>query len=227
VRFPRVFRDVAVSDSTSSTEKPVDEVKYYGPFIGPWIEHSNHRYSRSWHPSLSGGGPAAVVQGHGPRFQWFAWHSLLGNASGEVSTSDPNRSALQEAMTAADKFLGEQLHSQKEFGPQWTCYPLAVTLLIEASPWTLARGTNDQWVRTWKDWSNEKALAARVTRESDELKQEGFGEFQWVCWGIYSEGHIGYGYADTFESAKEAAEATLMTYCQASTEMREVSEWDL
>lgn len=219
-------------ESWARSQKMVDEsgvARFQGPFIGPWIEHSDHRYSRSWHPALCGGGPAAVVQGHGPRYQWFAWHNLLGNASGEVSIHYPDdlhRSAVKEAMAAADKFLDEEEDSRKKFGPFWTHYPLVVTLKIEASPWSLARSVDDdQWIRTWKDWPDEKALAARITRVKDDGHMYHLGEkvvsphvgkFQWVCWGIYSEGDIGDGYAETFEEAKKLAEATLMEYCQAS-----------
>jgi hypothetical protein len=87
--------------------------------------------------------------------------------------------------------------------------PLTVTLRIEASSWKLARATDDQWIRIWNDWPDEKALAARVVQKGEE--------FHFTCWGIYSEGHIGYGKANDLETARKLADETLREYCQASS----------
>ena len=90
---------------------------------------------------------------------------------------------------------------------------IVVTLHIEASEWALGRPMEgaDRWVRTWKDWPEEKALAAHVVC----IKE---GHFRWGCWGVFSEGHIGYGRANTLEDAQKIADATLREYCRATKE---------
>ena len=183
---------------------------FKGPFLGPWIEHSHHRFSRSWHSSLGGGGPAAVVQGSGMRFKWFAFNNLLGSASGEVCLPYPyeegRTSASVEAMAAADAFL-----AQDTSGPNWVNYPLIAHLRIVASPWFPSLDFKNQWFRTWKDtvWPAEKNVAARITRLEEN-------HFQWTCWSIYSEEHIGLGRETTLEKAQEMADATLRAYCLAT-----------
>jgi len=88
---------------------------------------------------------------------------------------------------------------------------IAVTLHIEATEWALGRPFEgvDQWVRSWKDWPDERELAARVVCIKDD-------HYRWTCWGIYSEGHIGYGRANTLEEAMEMSDKTLVEYCHAS-----------
>jgi hypothetical protein len=185
---------------------------FLGPFIGPWIEHSHHRYSRSWHPSLGGGGPAAVVDVRG-RCTWFAWHNLGGFKS-DVTEK------LQEAMAAADAFLAEEDYYVKP-NAHYMYYPLAVSLLIEASPWTRESSTSgfvcgttgelDQWVRTWEALPNQqdkKAIAARIVERDNE--------FHFVCYGIYSESCIGDGEAADLRTAERLADEVLRVYCQAS-----------
>jgi len=181
---------------------------FKGPFLRPWIEHSHHKYSRSWHPAICGGGPAAVVQGSGMRFKWFAFNLLFGNAFGECDVPQGQYLTAEQAMAAADEFLAKDIGEHAS----WVNYPLSVTLHIEASPWTLARAVDDQWIRTWKDWPDEKALAARIVQRGEE--------FHFTCWGIYSEGHIGWGKANDLKRAKELADTTLREYCQASDVVR-------
>jgi hypothetical protein len=90
-----------------------------------------------------------------------------------------------------------------------------VTLKIEASDWALVRSDScDVWARSWRHWPEEKALAARVSIIKDE--STGDGHYRWICWGLYTEHHIGYGREATLQKAKDMADATLFEYCRAS-----------
>ena len=89
--------------------------------------------------------------------------------------------------------------------------PIVVTLKIEASPWALVRDTDDKWTRTWKGWEWDKTTAARVVQCGIDDRA-----YQWACWSLYSDEHIGYGFASTREEAQKLADETLREYCRAS-----------